>query len=259
MGPLPPQAPFGVFTHSKPPLICHPSSVQPNSVSQSCPTPCKPMDCSTPGFPIHYQLPELIQTHVHRVTDAIQLSHSLSSPSPPALNLSQNQGLFQWVSSSHQVAKVLSFSFSICPSNEYSELISLRMDWFDLLPVQGTLKSLLQHHSSKASILRGSAFFIVPLLLSIRTCKTPHRHQTHHSQEGIFVAFTARITGMYLQGHSPHHHPLLFHCPRCQVHQGHAFLAPAHADAAFCGVSGSPTYWVSYPSWLPNCLAKSHW
>ena len=108
-----------------------------------------------------------------------------------------------------------SFSFSICPSNEYSELISLRMDWFDLLPVQGTLKSLLQHHSSKASILRGSAFFIVPLLLSVRTWKTHHRHQTHHSQEGIFVAFTAHITGLYLQGHNPHHHPLLFHCPRC--------------------------------------------
>ena len=119
------------------------------------------MDCSTPGFPVHHQLPEL--THVHWVADAIQPSHPLSSLSPPAFNLSQHQGLFKWVSSSHQVAKVWSFSFSISPSNEYSGLISFRMDWLDLLAVQGTLKSLLQHHSSKASILRHSAFFIVQL------------------------------------------------------------------------------------------------
>jgi len=120
----------------------------------------------TPGLPVHHQLPELAQTHVHQISDAIQPSHPLSSPSPPALNLSQHQGLFQWVSSSHQVAKVLesfSFSFSISPSNEYSGLISFRMDWLDLLAVQGTLKSLLQYHSSKASILQRSAFSIVQL------------------------------------------------------------------------------------------------
>ena len=85
----------------------------------------------------------------------------LSSPSLPALNLAQHQGLFQWVTSSHQVAKYWSFSFSISPSNEYSGLISFRIDWVDLLAVQGTLKSLLRHHSSKASILQRSAFFIV--------------------------------------------------------------------------------------------------
>ena len=89
------------------------------------------------------------------------LSHPLLSPSPPTFNLSQ--GLFQWVSSSHQVAKLCCFSFSISPSNEYSGLISFRMDWLDLLAVQGTLKSLLQHYSSKASILWCSAFFIVQL------------------------------------------------------------------------------------------------
>ena len=100
---------------------------------------------------------------VHRVGDAIQPSHPLSSPSPPALNLSQHQGLFKWVGLSHQVARVLSFSFSISPSNEYSRLISFRMDWLDLLAVQETLKSLLQHHSSKASILWCSAFLIVQL------------------------------------------------------------------------------------------------
>jgi len=118
------------------------------------------MDCSMPGFPAHHQLPELTQTHVHWVSDAIQPSHPLSSPSPPAFNLSQHQGLFQWVSSSHQMTKL---NFSISPSNEYSGLVSFRMDWLDLLAVQGTHKSLLQHHSSKASILWCSAFFIVQL------------------------------------------------------------------------------------------------
>ena len=78
-------------------------------VTQSCPTLCNPMDCSMPGFPVHQQLLEPTQTHVRRVSDAIQPSHPLSSPSPPAFNLSQHQGLFQWVSSSHQVAKVLEF------------------------------------------------------------------------------------------------------------------------------------------------------
>ena len=105
--------------------------------------------------------PESSQTHVHRVGDTIQPSHSLSSPPPPAFNLSQHQGLFQWVSSSHQVAKVLEFQLNISPSNEYSGLISIWMDWLDLLAVHGTLKSLLQHYNSKASILRRSAFSIV--------------------------------------------------------------------------------------------------
>ena len=130
-------------------------------VTQSCPTLCDPMDCSTPGLPVHHQLLELTQTHVHRVGDAVQPSHPLSFPSLPAFNLSQHQGLFQWVSSLHQVTKYWSFSFSISPSDEYSGLISFRMDWLDLLAVQGTLKSFLQHHSSKASVLWHSAFFIV--------------------------------------------------------------------------------------------------
>ena len=134
-----------------------------SSVTQSCPTLCEPMDCSTPGLPIHHQLPEFTQTQVHQVSDAIQPSHPLSSTSPPPLNLSQHQGIFKWVSSLHQVANYWSFSFNISPSNEHSRLISFRMDWFDLLAVQGALKSLLQHHSSKASILWRSAFFIVQL------------------------------------------------------------------------------------------------
>ena len=98
-------------------------------------------------------IPRPAQTHVHRVSDAIQLSHPLSSPSPPTLNLSQHQGLSQGVSSSHQAAIDWSFSLSISPSNEYSGLISFRVDWFDILAVQGNLKSLLQYHSSKGSIL----------------------------------------------------------------------------------------------------------
>ena len=122
------------------------------------------MNCNTPAFPVLHHLLELTQAHVHWVGDAIQPSHPLSSPSPPVLTLSQHQGLFQWASSSHQVAKVLEiFSFSIRPSNEYLGLISFRKDWLDLLAVQGTLKSLLQHHSSKASIHRCSAFFMVLL------------------------------------------------------------------------------------------------
>ena len=119
------------------------------------------MDCSMPGLPVHHQLLELAQAHVRWVGDAIKPSYPVSSPSPPDFNLSQHQGLFKWVSCLHQVAKVLSFSFSISPSNEYSKLISFTIDWFDLLTVQGALKSLLQQHSLKASILQRSSFFIV--------------------------------------------------------------------------------------------------
>ena len=136
------------------------------SVTQLCLTLWDPMYCSTPGFPVHHQLPELAQTRVHWVGDAIQPSHPLLFPPPPAFNLSQDQGLFQWGSSLHQV-------FSISPSNEYSGLISFRMDWLYLLAVQGTLKSLLQHHSSKASVLPCSAFFIVqfshPYMNTVKT------------------------------------------------------------------------------------------
>ena len=117
------------------------------------------MGCSMPGFLILHHRTELAQTHVHWVSDAIQPSHPLSSPSPPAFNPSQHQGLFQWVSSLHELAKV--FSFSISPSNEYSGLISFRIDWFDLLAVQGTLKSLLQYHSLKGlRISRGKMRFL---------------------------------------------------------------------------------------------------
>ena len=150
------------------------SSHQFSSVVQSCLTLCNPMDCNTPGLPVHHQLPEFTQTNVHWVNDVIQSSHPWSSPSPPAFNLSQHHGLFKWVSSSHQVAKYWSFSFNISLSDEYSGLISFRIDWLDLLAVQGTLKSLLQHHSSKALILWCSAFSTVQL---------SHDHWKNHSPD----------------------------------------------------------------------------
>ena len=131
--------------------------------AQSCLNLCDPMDCRTPGFPVLHQLLELAQTQVHRVSDAIRPSHPLSSPSPPAFNLSQHQGLISNESAiCMRWPRYWSFSFSISPSGEYSELISFRMDWLDLLAMQGTLKSLLKHNS-KASILWHSAFFIIQI------------------------------------------------------------------------------------------------
>ena len=121
------------------------------------------MDCSTPGFSVHHQLPELTQIHVHRVNDAIQPSHPLSSLSSPAFNLSQDQVFSKESVLYIRWPKYRRFSFSISPSNEYSTLISFRIDWFDSLAVQGTLKSLLQHRNSKASIIWHSAFFMVQL------------------------------------------------------------------------------------------------
>ena len=139
-----------------------PISVQFILVIQLCLNFCNPMDFSTTGLLVHHQFLEFTQIHVHWIGDAIQPSHPLLSPFPPNFNISWHQGLFKWVSSSHQVAKILEFlSFNISPSNEYSGLVSFRMDSLDLLAVQGTLKSLLQHHSSKASILQCSNFFIV--------------------------------------------------------------------------------------------------
>ena len=137
--------------------------IQFSSVTQSCLILCNPMDCSMPGFPVHHQLLELDQTYVHRVSDAIQPSHPLLFPFPPrsvfpSIRVFSNESVLhiRW-------PKYWSFSLSISSSNEYLGLISLSRDWLDLLAVQGTLKSLLQHHSSKASILWLSAFFTVQL------------------------------------------------------------------------------------------------
>ena len=145
-------------------------SVQFSLVTQSCLTLWDPMDCSMAGLPVHHQLPEFTQTNVHHVSDAIQPSYPLSCPPPPAFNLSQHQGLFQWVSFSHQVAKVSEFQLQ---HQSFQWIFRVRIDCFDLLAVQRTLKSLLQHHSSKASILQHSAFFMVQLsYLYMTTGKT---------------------------------------------------------------------------------------
>ena len=131
-----------------------------SSVAQSCPTLWDPMNRSTPDL---NKLPKSTQTHVHRVSDVIKPPHPLSSPSPPAPNPSQRRGLFQWVNSLHEVAKVLEFQLQHQSFQWTPETDLLWMDWLDLLAVQGTLKSLLQYHSSKALILPHSAFFTVQL------------------------------------------------------------------------------------------------
>ena len=134
-----------------------------SSAAQLCPTLGDPMNCSMPGLPVHHQLLESTQTYVHWVGDAFQSSHLLSSPSPLALNLSQHQGLYNELVLCIRWPKYWSSSFSISPSNDYSGLISFRIDWFELLDVQGTLKSPLNQHSSKTSILRRWTFLIVQL------------------------------------------------------------------------------------------------
>ena len=127
-------------------------SIQFSSVAQSCLTLCNPMNCSTPGLPVHHQVPEFTQTHAHRVSDAIQPSHPLSSLSPPSPIPPSIRVFFNKSTLRMRWPKCRSFSFSLSPSNEQSGLISFRIDWLDLLAVLGTLKSLLQHHSSKASV-----------------------------------------------------------------------------------------------------------
>ena len=134
-----------------------------SSVTQSCPTPCDPMKRSTPGLAVYHQLPESTQTHVHCVSDPIQPSHPLLSSSPPALNLSQHQGLFKWVSSSYQVAKVLEFQLQHQALQWTPRTDLLQNGLVGSLCSPKALKSLPQHHSSKASILRRSAFFIFQL------------------------------------------------------------------------------------------------
>ena len=159
-------------------------SVQFSSVAQSCPTLWDPMSRSTPGLPVHHQLLEFTQTHAHQVGDAIQPSHPLLSPSPPAPSIrvfsNESTLCMRW-------PKDWSFSLSISPSNEHPGLVSLRTDWLDLLAVQGTLKSLLQHHSSKASILRHWVFFTVQLL-------SIHDYWKNHSLDQTDLCWQSNIS-----------------------------------------------------------------
>ena len=150
------------------------SSVQFISVAQWCPTLCDPMNHSTPGLPVHHQLPEFTQTHVHRVGDAIQPSHPLSSPSPSALNLSQLRVFPSESALRIRWPKYWSFSFNISPSREHPGLISFRMDWLDLLAVQGTLKIVFSN-----TIDQKQQFFMLSFLYSpTLTFTRDHRKKT---------------------------------------------------------------------------------
>ena len=161
-----------------------------SSVTQSCQTLCDPMDCSMPGSPVHHLLPEVAQTHFHCVTDAIQLlilcrPLLLLTSNFPSIRVFSNESvlLIRW-------PKYWSFSFSISSSNECSGLIAFRMDWLDLLAVQGTLKSLLQNHSFKASILWRSAFFTVQL-----------SHSSMTTGETIALTFVGKVMSLLFSMH----------------------------------------------------------
>ena len=162
-------------------------SVQFSSVTQLCPTLCDPINCSMPGLPVHHQHPELTQTHIHWVGDAIQPSHSLSSPSPPALNLSQHQDLFKWVSYSHQVAKV-SASASVLPMNIQD---CFPLGWTGWISLQSKgISRVFSNHSSKASILWLLSFLDSPTLTSIHNYRENHCfHWTDLSWQGNISAF----------------------------------------------------------------------
>ena len=179
-------------------------SVQFRSATQSCLTLCDPINHSRPGFPVHHQLPELTQTHVYQVDEAIQPSHPLLSPSPLIFNLSQHQVFSNESTLRMRWPKYWSFSFSISPSNEHPGLISFRIDWLYLLAVQGSLKSLLQHHSSKASILRRSAVFTVQLshpymttgktiALTRWTFKTHKQNSDDHIHQYAYIKLVAGL------------------------------------------------------------------
>ena len=159
-----------------------------SSVAQSCLTICDPMNRSTPGLPVHHQHLEFTQTHVHRVGDAIQPSHPLLSPLllppiPPSIRVFSNESTLRM-----RWPKYWSFSFSISPSNEHPGLISVRMDWLDLFAVQGTLKSLLQHHSSKSINSSALSFLHSPTLTSI------HDHWKNHSLDYTDLCWQSNIS-----------------------------------------------------------------
>ena len=150
---------------------------------KSCLTLCNPVDCSRPGLPVHHQLLEPTQTHVSRVSDAIQPSHHLLLSIFPSIMVFSSESVLciRW-------PKYWSFSFHISPSNEYSGLISFRMDWLDLLAIQGTLKSLLQHHSAKASIFLALSFIYGPTLTSI------HDYWKNHTFDWMDLCWQSNVS-----------------------------------------------------------------
>ena len=195
------------------------------SVAKLCLTLCCLLDCRLPGLPVLHCLLEFGQTHVLWVSDAIQPSHPLSPPSPPVFNLSQHQGLFQWVSSLHQLVKVLEIQLQHQSFHEYSGLIAFRMDWMDLLAVQGTLKSLLQHQNSKISILQCSVFFMVQLshtyittgkIISwtIHTFVSRLMSLLFNTLSRFVIAFLPRSKLFFFSFHGCSHFPQWFWNPR---------------------------------------------
>ena len=170
------------------------------SVAQWCPTLCRPIDCSMPGLPVHHQLPELAQTHVHLVGDAIQPSRLLSPPSPPALNLSQHQGFCNESVLCIRWPKYWSFSFNISPSNEYPGLISFRIDWFDLLAVQGILESHLQikRHETNKPVRRGESLQVAETFAEI--VKTGRSSQQNRRLLCIFLPQEGGTPRIQLEG-----------------------------------------------------------
>ena len=197
------------------------ASLQFSSLAQSCPTLCDLMDCSTPGFSVHHQLLELAQTHVHRVADAIQPSHPLSSPSPPVSTLSQHQSLFQWVSSSHQVAKVLELQFQ--HQSFQWELISFRIDRFDLLAVQGIAYTL--------------RFSSVQLLTRVRLFATPWTAACQASLSITNSRSSLRL--MSIESVMPSNHLILYH--------------PLLLPSIFPSIGGL-FQWVSSSHWVAQVL-----
>ena len=145
------------------------ASVHFSSPAQLCPTLCDPTEHIMPGLPVHYQLPNFTQTHVHWVSGAIQPFHPLLSPSPPAFCLSQNRGLFKWVSSLNQVARILSISFNISPSNEHSGLI-FRMDWLDFLPLLFLNEVYTSEVYQMHFLHSGCGFLTSTLLWNLNVC-----------------------------------------------------------------------------------------
>ena len=183
------------------------------SVTWSCPTFCDLMDCITPGFPVPHHLQKSTQVHVNCISDAILPCHPITPSSPSALNLFQHQGVFQWVSCSHQMTEILELQLQHQSfHNEYSGLFTFKTDQFDPLAVRGTLRCLLHHHSLKASILWCSAFFYGPALTTI------HDHWEDHSLDSRDLRWQSHVSTLQ-------HTVYVCHCFPSQKQSSSEFMA----------------------------------